>query len=260
MASSQLNNRRRQKPDLARQIESVKVISGATPVPQPCRSLTLAGILLTETPDLLDVVVRDGYAGAAWDELQQRLVRGSFRDLETAIRSGIIYRRCARAGVAIERRSALQVDPYPEDIAAEAVEDCLERFRTRVLPAGEWDPGKGSSLEEFFSICCLPDVANRWRWHLRHLPESSGQLDDETNGRIVSLAVDRAPGPAETLEARELVRQTLAPMKPADQSAFVLLAAGWSAEEIAQTFGIARNTLDARISRARKAARARRTP
>jgi DNA-directed RNA polymerase specialized sigma24 family protein len=48
-------------------------------------------------------------------------------------------------------------------------------------------------------------------------------------------------------------------MKPEDQVSFVLRERGWSPAEIAQALGIERNTLDARMSRARKAARVRRT-
>ncbi len=44
-----------------------------------------------------------------------------------------------------------------------------------------------------------------------------------------------------------------------DRMSFVLREQGWSPAEIAQMLGIDRNTLDARMSRARKAARARRT-
>jgi DNA-directed RNA polymerase specialized sigma24 family protein len=44
-------------------------------------------------------------------------------------------------------------------------------------------------------------------------------------------------------------------MSPDDRMSFVLREKGWGPAEIAQMLGVARNTLDARISRARKAAR-----
>ncbi|MHB8296096.1 MAG: sigma factor-like helix-turn-helix DNA-binding protein [Acidimicrobiales bacterium] len=211
------------------------------------------------TADLLDLAVEAGYAGPAWAELERRLVVCSFPDLERAITSGTIYRRCARAGVRIQRRGELQAHPYPEDIAAEAVEDCLRRFRNTVLPGGQWDPARGVSLEDFFCICCLPDLANRWRWHLRRLPEAIVPLNAGGEDPILMLPVEPLGDPANTVEHRGLVAQALAPMKPADRSAFVLLSAGWTPEEIARTLGITRNTFDARISRARKTARTRRT-
>jgi len=116
------------------------------------------------------------------------------------------------------------------------------------------------SLEAYFSVCCLPDVANRWRWYLRRLPEAMVALDGASEGAVVALALDPGPGPAEIAEQQSLVAEALAPIAERDQAAFVMLAAGWTSGEIARVLGVARNTLDARISRARKAARARRTP
>jgi DNA-directed RNA polymerase specialized sigma24 family protein len=213
-----------------------------------------------ETVELLDVVVGDGYVGAAWEELQRRLVVQAFPDLERAIRGGAIYSRCARAGVRIPRRAELQRHPYPEDIAAEAVEDCLDRFRTRVLPEGQWDPDQRTSLEDFFVACCLPNVANRWRWHLRRLPEYSVPFNVGGEEQVLALHVRPTADPGETVEDRDLVAEALAPMAPVDQTTFVLLAAGWSPEEIARALGIERGALYARMSRARITARTRRTP
>lgn len=249
----------RQKSDLARQIGTVRPDQTAAVEVPPLAPVGAATVGGMDTAQLVDEVVRAGYDGPAWTELERRLVRRALPDLERAIRTGAIYRRCARAGASIQRRPALQVGAYPEDIAAEAVEECLGRFRTRVLPEGQWDPENGTSLEDFFCTCCLPDVANRWRWHLRRLPEALVSLDGEADGTILTLAIDPGPGPAEVAEQKALVAEALAPMSEGDRVAFVMLAAGWSPTEIARTLDMARNTLDARISRARKAARARRT-
>lgn len=220
---------------------------------------TTTGVVSMATAYLLDVVVEAGYVGPAWAELQRRLVVRAFRDLERSITNGTIYRRCARVGFRLDRRAELQAHPYPEDIAAEAVEDCLQRFQDKVLPGGQWDPARGVSLEDFFCLCCLPDVANRWRWHLGRLPEAIVSLDAGEDHLILALPVEPIREPAGAVEHSELVAQTLAPMNTTDQIAFVLLAAGWTPQEIALQLGITRNTFDARISRARKAARARRT-
>jgi len=224
-------------------------------VPVPVPAAVLGGL---DTARLVDEVVRVGYSGPAWEELARRLVRRALPDLEQAIRTGAIFRRCARAGVSIQRRPTLQTGPYPEDIAAEAVEDCLVRFQTRVLPDGQWDPEQGASLADYFCVCCLPDLANRWRWHLRHLPDVVISLDRDGPVTVVPLAIDPGPGPADVAEQKSVAAQALALVPERDQLTFVMLSAGWSPEEIAEVLGMARNTLDARISRARKAARARR--
>ena len=61
------------------------------------------------------------------------------------------------------------------------------------------------------------------------------------------------------VEARDLLNRTLASASPDDRVSLVLREQGWSQAEIARMLGIGRNALDARMSRARKAARARRT-
>jgi len=60
------------------------------------------------------------------------------------------------------------------------------------------------SLEAYFSVCCLPDMANRWRWYLRRLPDIVVALDGASEGAVVALV----------------------PMAERDQAAFVMLAAG----------------------------------
>jgi DNA-directed RNA polymerase specialized sigma24 family protein len=251
-----------QKSDLARQIGSVSVDSGSvlrptTPAPLPSYS-----VRNLPTRELLDAVVEAAYVGEAWRELQRRLVERALPDLERAISAGTIYGRCVRAGFRIKRRDELQRHPHPEEIAAEAVEECLMRFRTSVLPTGEWDPRRGISLEDFFCSCCLSDVANRWRWHLRRLPDRMvplGELDESAEPRLLAFPLGPTSDPAEVIEIRDLVAQAMRPLSQDDRATFVLLADGWSPEEIARMHGINRNTLDARISRARKASRLRRT-
>lgn len=260
MASGKHDEASRQRLAPLRQIRDVKdVAKAAVEVESSPLVRVAASAVGMATADLLDAVVEAGYTGPPWAELQRRLVVRALTDLERSITTGTIFRRCARAGVRLQRRRELQVHPYPEDIAAEAVEDCLRRFRDTVLPSGQWDPAQGISLEDFFCVCCLPDLANRWRWHLRRLAEATVPLEaGGDDHQILALPVEPVGDPADTVEHRELVAQALAPMSPADQTAFVLLAAGWTPTEIAQTLGITRNTFDARVSRARKAARARR--
>jgi hypothetical protein len=214
------------------------------------------------TRELLDVVVDSGYSGHPWDELARRIVTRALPDLEQSIRTGTIYHRCRRARLGIVRRSELQRPPLSQDIAAEAVEDCLERFRIAVLPRGEWDPDRGIPLEVFFAACCLPDIANRWRWHLRQLPPSVIELDalDEPGqAGVLAMVVDQPADPAAVVELRDLLFRTLEPMSRDDRMSFVGREQGWSIAEIAEVLGVDRNTLDVRMSRARTAARAGRT-
>lgn len=199
------------------------------------------------------------YAGHPWDELARRLVARALPDLEQSIRTGTIYNRCRRARLGIPQRQELQRPPRAQDIAAGAVEDCLERFKAHVLPVGEWDPDRGTTLEDFFAACCLPHVANQWRWHLRQLLPHTIELDALDEPSVLALVVDPPSDPADVIELRDLLTRTLAPMSFDDRMSFVLKEQGWSPAEIAQMLGIDRNTFDARISRARKAARARRT-
>jgi len=251
-----------QKRRVARQIRSVSAIRSAVPAADLYPSLRPRDVANLPTRELLEAVVESGYTGHQWDELARRLVARALPDLEQSIRTGTIYRRCRRAGLGIARRQQLQRRPLAQDIAAEAVEDCLERFKVQVLPAGEWDPGRGATLEDFFAVCCLPHVANRWRWHLHQLPPRAVELDalDEAGqASVLALVVDPPSDPVAMIELRELLTRTLAPASPRDRVSFVLREQGWSPAEIARMLGIDRNTLDARMSMARRAARARRT-
>lgn len=251
-----------QKSGTARQIRIVSVIPSAVSAAELSASLRLRRLADLPTRELLEVVVESRYTGHPWDELARRLVARALPDLEQSIRTGSIYQRCRRARLGIPQRQELQRRPLAQDIAAEAVEDCLERFKVQVLPRGEWDPDRGMPLEDFFAVCCLPHVANRWRWHLHQLPPSAVELDalDEPGQvGVLVLVADPASGPVGVVEARDLLTRTLASMSPADRVSFVLNEQGWSPAEIARMLGIGRNTLDARMSRARKAAQARGT-
>ena len=84
-------------------------------------------------------------------------------------------------------------------------------------------------------------------------------MDEAGQAGVLALAVDPPPDPVAVVELRDLLTRALAPGKSHDRMSFVLMEQGWSPAEIAQMLGIDRNTLDARMSRAREAARARRT-
>jgi Sigma-70, region 4 len=237
----------------------VSIIPSDVPAVGLSSSLRPRDVADLPTLELLEVVVDSGYTGHAWDELASRLVARALPDLEQSIRTGTIYHRCRRARLGIPQRQELQRPPRAQDIAAGAVEDCLERFKVQVLPAGEWDPDRGTTLEDFFAVCCLPHVANQWRWHLRQFPPHTIELEALDEPGVLALVVDPPSDPADVIELRDLLTRTLAPMSFDDRMSFVLKEQGWSSAEIAQMLGIDRNTFDARISRARKAARARRT-
>jgi DNA-directed RNA polymerase specialized sigma24 family protein len=241
----------------------VSITSSAVPAAEPSPSLRPREAAGLPTRELLELTVKSGYTGHPWEELARRLVARALPDLEQSIRTGSIYQRCHRARLGIPQRQELQRRPLAQDIAAEAVEDCLERFKTEVLPRGEWDPDRGVSLEDFFAACCIPHVANRWRWDLRQLPPSVVELDalDEPGqaGILALVTATPASDPAVVVEARDLLARTLASISPDVGVSLVLDEQGWSRAEIARILGIGRNALDARMSRARKGAQARRT-
>lgn len=113
--------------------------------------------------------------------------------------------------------------------------------------------GPGTTLEDFFAACCLPHVANWWRWHLRQLPPAAVELDalDEPGQAcVLALVADHSPDPAAVAELRDLLNRTLASASPQDRMSFVLRDQGWSPAEIAHVLGIDRNALDPRMSRA----------
>jgi Sigma-70, region 4 len=241
----------------------VTSITGSSSAADPPCSWRPSDVGDLPIPELLDAVVASGFTGQPWAELARRLVVPALRDLKQSIEVGTIYSRCRRAGFGIPHRAELQRPPLPEHIAAEAIEECLERFKVQVLPRGEWDPSREVPLEAFFTSCCLADIPNIWRRQLRQLPLHAVELDalDEPGqAGVLALVTDPPADPAAVVELRDLITQALAPLNPQDRKAFLLLEQGWSPAEIALFLRVERGALDARISRARKAARARRTP
>lgn len=224
--------------------------------PQP-PSAHPSSIRTLETPELLDIVVSQGYSGPAWNELQRRFVTRALPNLSNAIATGAIHGRCASAGKSISRRTELQAHPYPDEIASESIELCLDRFRDRVLPEGQWNTEKDVSLEDFFVVCCLSDVVNRWRWYLRRL-RNDESLDEVQETQILPFPTTATSDPAPIIEYRDAVFGLLKSMTPDDQCALALLADGWSSEEIAQHLGLTLDALYAHTSRARKIANIRR--
>ncbi len=209
----------------------------------------------SSTSALLDLVVDQNYTGPAWDELIRRLVSYAHQDLSAAIRNGRIITRCRKAGYGLKRNFALQHDPYPEEIAAEAVEACLRRLKEKILLPGAWDPTVGVSLEVFFTECCLPDVANAYRRPLRRMSHGEMSLDsllDEYSPRFSLVVADATVDPEEIVTARDLIVQTLKPLGLDDRRALVLEGYGWSRADIAILLDILPNTPDARLSRARR--------
>jgi len=251
----------RQKAVCRRPTRSVSNIPN--PEAEPLSPMRPGDLAELPTRELLEAVVHSGYTGHAWEELARRLYTRALPDLERSIRNGSIIGRCQRAGRAIRAHPKLQRPPASEDVAAEAVEQCLARFKDNVLPAGAWDPERGTSLEDFFTSCCLSDLANLWRWHERRLRLDAinfDGLDEPERDGVCAQALDPPLDPAHVIELRDQVTRATAAMSPGDQETFTLISQGWSPAEIARLLGVRRNTLDARISRARKAARARRTP
>jgi hypothetical protein len=195
-----------------RSVSPIPLAASAADPPRSWRPRDLGDLT---TPQLLEAVVTSAYEGHPWDELARRFVARALPDLERSIVAGTIYRRCRRAGFGLPRRAELQRRPLSGDIAAEAVEDCLERFKAQVLPKGEWDPGQGVSLEDFFTSCCLPDVANSRRRHLRQAPPHVVELDalDEPGqADVLALAANPPADPAAVAELRDFVTSTLAPL------------------------------------------------
>lgn len=186
--------------------------------PTPARPGHVVGL---PTRELLELVVACGYAGHAWDELTRRLARRALPELERSIRAGTIFARCRRAGVGIFPRWELQRPPLSQDIAAEAVEQCLERFRDRGLPAGEWDPDQGTELEDFFTVCCLPDLANRWRWHLRQFPPNAVELDafnEVEQAGVLAQTLEPPSDPADVVELRDELSRLAVAMGAQDRT------------------------------------------
>jgi DNA-directed RNA polymerase specialized sigma24 family protein len=171
-----------------------------------------------------------------------------------------VFARCAALGFRLRREPTLQRDPIPNEVASEAVFGGLDRLKDDILVPGAWDPGRGTTFEGFFTICCLGGVANAYRKQLRRLRHETSleRLLEDGDARVISITTDIDADPAAVLSVRDLIDEALGSLNDDDRYAIALEARGWTRPEIAPALHIERNTLDVRMSRARKKLRDRR--
>jgi hypothetical protein len=202
-------------------------------------------------PDLLDEVVAASYDGKPWDELLRRLAAPTISNLSRAIESGQIYRRWAAIGIGVPRNPALQRHPFPDVIAAEAVEDAVADLKSTLLPRRAWDPAGPRSLEDSFAGWCLKPAANAYR---RANTEKRLEVPVDPIGHEATVLLGRwgqNPDPADVVCQREQIR-ALGSLSETYRVAVALKAAGWSQAEIVGGLGISPAALRARLSRGRR--------
>lgn len=115
--------------------------------------------------DLLDRLMWAGYSGPDWDRLADRLIGYGFTVMNSWIRRGLVFDRCAQYGVLLRRnpRSAGRQEAW--SLAGETVVFAVVKFRQTVLVPRLWRPDGGASLETYFIRQCLirfPNIYRRW--------------------------------------------------------------------------------------------------
>jgi len=208
------------------------------------------------TPELVDAVVRAGYAPTPLAELQLRLGRHALPKVTSSIRSGGILGHWRAAGFGTKVDAALHRHHSTEDIAQEAVMEALSDLVAKILVPGLWDPARGS-LEAYFTARCVRAALNVYRRYRRARHDELVMEPEKMNNSVIYLTGNASQDPAEIICQRDVARRAFEELSKRELAALELSVDGWSNVEIADQLGISIESVRARLSRGRRRLAAR---
>jgi DNA-directed RNA polymerase specialized sigma24 family protein len=195
-----------------------------------------------------------GFQGPAQDRLEAALAAYGYPVMMAWTRTGEIFKKVAEKGRPLAILGSGPGWSYDDraELSAETVAHALVFFRTQILQAGRWDPGRGATIKTYFIGTCLhqfPNVYVRWdrerrRWHDNVLM----MLDDPDD----PAGVRTVPGfddPADTVLGalqREQILAELAARDPVLRRAVLLRHNGFSDVEAAKLLGLTPRALEGR--------------
>lgn len=197
--------------------------------------------------ELLHLLMLSGYSGREWERFRAVLAEYGMSVMNAWIRTGQIFAQCETRRLGVGRIVARSPDDV-RDMATDAVALAIVAFRDKVLIPRVWDPGKGASLLTFFVGQCVFQFSNVYRkWRAekrRHLSVAPEVIAQEL------AYVRRATASVETLT--ELARQ-LQRLAPDSAGAIdATLEMGYSVAEVADSLGMKRRTVEAKVYRHRR--------
>lgn len=189
------------------------------------------------------------FEGLEWEMAARELARYGVDVINSWVRKGTIYEKCAQRGRFIKRPPDGTIDADErQSIVNETVAKALRHFRLEVLIPGLWDPARGASITTYFVGQCLlrfPDVYRPWlNQVLRHgqsvelakvqLSQRMAPVEDDV---IVSMANHKALQHVRSQDAR---------------IALVMTAQNYTQGEIAERLGKTTKAVERMLDYARK--------
>ncbi|MFJ3338633.1 RNA polymerase sigma factor [Streptomyces sp. NPDC086766] len=195
--------------------------------------------------------------------LRDRLWRYGWNVLRAWMKDGSIIARCRERHVRFpapytEVEEIMRRADVREDIAIDCLAKAIPFYLERCLP--QWDPEGGRNLTSFFMHITLPFFRSAYRqWatgHRRRLREVLGESIAVYNADWDMWDLIPPPGPEERTVLRESLSIILAKASMEERAVCeAMLTSGGTQEEIAQTLGTTRKTVERRLSRVRGRAR-----
>jgi RNA polymerase sigma-70 factor (ECF subfamily) len=195
----------------------------------------------------------NGFSGTAWDFFVQRLLAYGLASVTWLVRSGAIFASCTRQGRGVGAPPRGLSSGDVEELASDVVHDGFRLFLRHGLIGGRWNPETGTSLKWYFINACILSFPNRYRkWHISHQEWRNVHLLDAWNG-VEELATSRSPEDAVVARA---VADSVFHLVGEDARAILLLVdEGYSHAEIGEFMRLTPRAVEARVRRARAAAR-----
>ncbi len=203
---------------------------------------------LTADRELLDRLMWESYAGAAYERFADRLVRYGYAVIHAWCLEGLIFSRCAEKGWTLPRARITPDDAV--ELASETVTIALVKFRETVLIPRKWDPAKGASLNTFFVGQCLLRFLNVYRrWHHETRPFHLAE-DPDTDPSFERADRDLSLDPEHRGLLRVEARDALAAIDDElDRAIAVFKAEGRTNEEIVELCQVSLSVVKTRYHR-----------
>jgi len=190
-----------------------------------------------------------GFEGKQWQTAAEELAKYGVDVLNSWVRKGTIYEKCAQRKRYIKRPPDGTLDAAEgRSLVNGAVADALRHFRADVLIPGVWDPAKGASITTFFVGQCLmrfPDVYRPWLNQVAKVHRGTDiakvQLSQRTNPVADDVIISLTNS-----SALKLVRNKDAKV------AFVMTAMDYTQVQIADHLGTTPKAIERMLDYARK--------
>lgn len=203
---------------------------------------------------LLQHLARCGFSGPAQEGLEAELAAYAYPVMMAWTRSGEIIKKAAEKGRPLsvgDHGPGWSRDDRSE-LSAETIARALVFFRTQVLQAGRWDPGRGATIKTYFIGACLfqfPNVYRRWDRERRHWHDNVIMTLDDPDDPARLSQIPGDDDPADTALAamqRDQILAELSNRDPILHRAFQLRREGYTDTEAAKLTGLTARALEGR--------------